>query len=169
MFTWCELRLSAPPDVSESDGVHLVRFPAQAAGSTDPVLTVAGEGDATLTVSLVLGRDILSVAAGPGGPRLSVFPDGRILVRGDDTLFQERPGRRGAQLAHGETSVTISPDGHVIVVGPVVSLVVDAKGNVLRGDRALDAAPAVRPAESPAETPGDDDRIVPFPRRDDTP
>lgn len=171
MFRYVELKLPALPNVSVDTGIYTVAFPLPGGSATnDPVMTLEGIADQAVTLSCVLSRDLLSIEAAELGQSVALFPDGRLLSRTRDTMFQDGPNRRGAQVIHGDTSVTISPEGRVIVVGRDFSLVIDNDGTVLRQDgppRADGQMPDVAEA-TPAGGPGGDiGTILPFRTRAD--
>jgi hypothetical protein len=102
-------------------------------------------------LSAVVRPEILSLALEQDARRLSIFPDGRVLFRGEgDGLFQDIPGRKGAQLSHGGTSVTIGPDGDVIVLAPAYSMLIDREGAATLLDRTEGAVASAERSGGPA-------------------
>lgn len=173
MFRYVELKLPALPNVSVDQGIYTVAFALPLDGGTiEPVMTVEGVPGQAVSLSCVLSRAILSIEALDLGQSVALFPDGRFLSRSNETLFQDGPTRRGAQIIHGDTSVTISPEGRVIVVGGDFSLVIDNDGSVFRQD---DPPPHSRPmpdgrgADDPAGEGAGNGTVLPFRARDEDP
>ena len=135
MFSLMELLLPARPRTLEAAEACLLQTPVPDKSAKDgPVVCIQAEGSGVAPVSVVARRELVSVAVAEHQQSLSLFPDGRMLVRAEDNVFQTRPGREGAQLISAGTSVTIGQDGDVIVVGDGFTVVVDALGRAFRQD-----------------------------------
>lgn len=163
MFSWGELYLSDAPRISAASGVTSVTFGIESGSEPiDPVLRIGGADAGTVPMSAVLRHDLLSLSLQDDDRRVSVFPDGRILVSAGDLLFQDVPGRRGAQIRYRGTQLTITAEEDVLVVGADFALVVGPDGSVRRIEQSPPAAPGV--TDGPA-LPGEN--VLPFPRKDD--
>ena len=146
MYSLMEILFPERPTIVQTAKACLFRTPVSGTAPKDgPVVCVRGEGGAS-PVSMVAGRDLVSVAVSEHRQSLSLFPDGRMLVRAEDTVFQAAPGREGAQLISAGTSVTIGRDGDVIVVGDGFTVVVDALGRVFQPDAIDPASDGAGPA-----------------------
>lgn len=136
-FREVQVTLDRAPHVYAVNGRYVVSFLVGGAAELVPEIAILPVDPAAPLLSAVVRPEILSIAMEGDARRLSVFPDGRILLRGeDDALFQDVPGRRGAHVSHGGTSVTIGPDGEVIVLAPNWALLIDRDGRTTTLDRA---------------------------------
>lgn len=140
-FSEVQITLDRAPHFYAFEGRYVVSFLVSGAEGQVPTIALLPVDPAQPILSAVVRPEILSLALEQDARRVSVFPDGRVLFRGEgDALFQDIPGRKGAQLSHGGTSVAIGPDGDVIILAPAYSMLIDRAGVTTLLDRGEGAA-----------------------------
>ena len=151
IFSEVQITLDRAPHVYAVEGRFVVSFLVSDSAGQVPTISLLPVDPTQPILSAVVRPEILSLALERDARRLSIFPDGRFLFRGeDDGLFQDIPGRKGAQLSHGGTSVAIGPEGDVIVLAPAYSMLIDRDGAATLLDRAEGAAAAAERSDGPA-------------------
>lgn len=162
-FSEVQVTLDRAPHVYAGEGRYFVSFLVNDSTGQVPTITLLPVDPAQPILSAVVRPEILSLALERDARRLSIFPDGRFLFRGeDDRLFQDIPGRKGAQISHGGTSVTIGPNGEVIVLAPGYSMLIDRSGVATLLDPAEGAAASAARSGGSGDDGAPGDNVIPL-------